>query len=71
MGLLRLHWFHALSHVRPLRLVELVFSHEFHRWDGVVYWYLAVAPAGARAFAWVSCFVLRPAVAPGGARVFT
>ena len=59
LGLVRLHGFHALSYVRPLRLVELVFSHEFHRWGGVVFWYLAVAPAGTRAFAWVSCFVLR------------
>ena len=32
-------------YVRPLRLAELVFSHEFHRWDGVVFSSPAVAPS--------------------------
>ena len=46
-------------YVRPLRLVELVFSHGFHRWDGVVFSSPAVAPAGTGALSYVyfaDCF---------------
>ena len=55
--------------IRPLRPVELVFLHEFHRWNGVVSFLSGLCAC------WDSCvcrgFMLRPAVAPGGARVFT
>ena len=55
--------------IRPLRLVELLFLHEFHRWNGVVSFLSGLCAC------WDSCvcrgFMLRPAVAPGGARVFT
>ena len=55
--------------IRPLRPVELVFLHEFHRWNGVVSFLSGLCTC------WDSCvcrgFMLRPAFAPGGARVFT
>ena len=46
-----------------------MFLHEFHRWNGVVSFLSGLCAC------WDSCvcrgFMLRPAVAPGGARVFT
>ena len=45
-----------------------MFLHEFHRWNGVVFFLSGLCAC------WDSClcrgFMLRPAVAPGGARVF-